>query len=387
MRPAFPIVLLLLTLALGVRAEPAATARYTGPQSSVSVWECTGGHPIVKHFPSLENSQIRYGFQLAGCQDPSHQGKHPCSEGNFGMPEPVSCNWYWCGFMRIELNGSDAALYDIQDLRVTDSGARGGFQIIWAHPDAEVGLRLMLRPESNHVEGLLRWQPRPGHSVTTAALRLTCYPSFFTSARQRIGARHCATPRVDCAEGQPLTLDPVLDTWLYYYDAVFDMARGEGDGPCAFMIAPGAVKGGAVEITGYPVQTTIDLRPESGEARLALWDFAGKTNADARAYLDANAAADLAALQAADFRPLAVQSDSQDKLEAEASALLQAAGEDGVTVRPQVEEMLAKLDALRGPVTSGDWRAEAEAAGLVLSSDELMWKLRIHALLNQTLPQ
>jgi hypothetical protein len=368
----------------GVAQDPGgATARDGGPQTSLSVWECqNSAHTILKRNVSLENALVRYGFQFAGCQDPSHEGKHPCSEGNFGMPEPVSCNWYWCGFMRIEINGTDAALYTIDDLRVTDSGARAGFQVIWAHPDAEVGLRLMLRPGSNHVEGDLTWKPREGANLRTISLKLTCYPSFFTTSQQRKGERHCQTPRVDCAEGQPMDLQPTQDTWLYYYDAIFDMARGEGEGPCAAMVAPEAFLGGSVQITDYPVLTTVDLKPEVGEARLAFWDFAGKTNAEAREYLDTNGARDLADLQVADFRPLTVQRLHLADLQAEVNRLVAEAAEEGAALKPRADELLGKLTTLQEKAGAGDWRAQAEMASLVLGSEDLMWKLRIFAALN-----
>jgi hypothetical protein len=356
--------------------------RDTGPEINTATWECTSGHQIEKRRITLDNGRIRYTFQFQGCQDASHEGKHPCNEGNFGMPDPTADNWYWGGFMQILVNGSDAALYGRDDLRVTETGARGGFQVIWAHPDAEVGLRLMLPAESNHVLGYLVWKPRPGATVQSVALRLTCYPSFFTAARQRKGERHCRTPRVDVAEPQTLELVPDQDTYLYYYDAVFDVARGEGDGPCAAMVAPQSVQGGRVAITDYPVLTAIDLKAEAGEARLAFYDFTGLTNEQAADYLNTHAAEDLAELQQADFRPAAIRALELDKLRAEAEKLLAEAAEDGAALRPQVNELLARAAALKGQADQGDWRAEADLASALVNSEDLFWKLRAFAVLN-----
>ena len=365
-------------------AQPPATVRVTdsGPQPNPATWECTAGHSVEKRKITLDSGGRRYTFQISGCQDPSHAGEHPCAEGNFGMPEPTPANWYWGGFLRVLVNGSDATGRDIKDLRVIEQGMRGAFQTVWAHPDADVGLRLMMLPGANHVLAELVWKPTPGVTLQSVGVRLTCYPSFFTAARQRKGERHCRTPRTDQSEPTTLTLEPEQDTYLYYYDAVFDVARGEGDGPCAALVAPQAVQGGRVSIGDYAVQTELDLKPEAGEARLAFYDFTGLPNADAESYLRSEAPRDLAELEQTDFRPEAVRQLDLDQLRAEALKLLADAAEDGQALAPQVEELLGRLGELNAGATRGDWIAEAELATALSSSEDLFWKLRAFAALN-----
>jgi hypothetical protein len=379
---------LLLALPLVARAGLAGgdevQTKDTGPETNTATWECTPGHTIEKRRVTLDNGLRRYTFQFQGCQDPSHEGRHPCSEGNFGMPDPTTANWYWGGFLKIVVNGTDAVLFDREDLQVTEHGARGGFQAIWAHPDAEVGLRILLPAGANHVLGHLVWQPRPGAKVETVALNMTCYPSFFTAARQRTGERHCGTPRTDEVEPNTLELVPDEDLYLYYYDAVFDVANGQGDGPCAAMVAPETVDGGRVRITGYPVHTEVRLKPEAGEARLAFYDFTGLTNEEAGEYLSTHAAEDLAGLREADFRPAPVRALVLEELRAEAQTLLAAAAEDGVALKPQVDELLARVADLKARADQRDWRAEAELASLLAGSEDLFWKLRAFAVLNDT---
>ena len=331
---------------------------------------------------TLDNGLRRYTFQFQGCQDASHEGQHPCNEGNFGMPDPTLANWYWGGFLKIMVNGADAVLYDREDLQITERGPRGGFQVMWAHPDAEVGLRLLLPDGSNHVLAHLVWRPRPGAKVETVELNMTCYPSFFTAAGQRTGERHCRTPRMDEVEPNTLELVPVEDTYLYYYDAVFDVAKGEGSGPCAAMIAPDAVEGGRVRITGYPVHTDIRLKPETGEARLAFYDFTGLTNEEAGEYLTAHAAEDLAALRETDFRPAPARALVLGELRAEAQELLSDAAEDGVALKPRVDELLRRVTDLKARADQRDWRAEAELSSLLVDSEDFFWKLRSFAVLN-----
>jgi len=354
----------------------------TGAAITPATWECTAGHPIAKRTISLQSGAANYAFLIAGCQDPSHDGKHPCSEGNFGMPSPSSANWYWGGFLRVMVNGSDATVCDLRDVRVLERGPRGSFQVIWAHPDADVGLRLMMLGGENHVDADVVWKPREGATVQSISLQLTCYPSFFTAARHRQGERHCRTPRIDQKEPSTVEVQPGEDTFLYYYDAVFDVAKGEGDGPCAVVLDPAGIAGGSVSIGNYAVQTTLNLKPEAGQARLALYDFTGKTNADAEAYLRDHGAADQVALSKADFRPEPVRGLQPNQLRTDALNLLALAADDGQALEPRVMELLTKVDALKAAADQGDWIAEADLSTALLDSVDLFWKLQTFAALN-----
>ena len=354
----------------------------SGPRFNPATWECAGGHQIEKRSITFDSGKIRYTFAYQGCTDPSHGEQRPCAEGNFGMPEPTTANFYWGGFLRVFINGQDAFTFRLAEMRVIEQGTRGACQIVWMHPDAQVGLRLMMLPASNHVLALLSWKPRAGAELKTVTATLTCYPSFFTAARGRKGERHCATPRTDLAEPQVLELKPHDDTYLLYYDAVFDVAKGEGDGPCAAIIAPDAVQSGTVQLTDYPVITTVNLDPQAGQARMAFYDFTGHTNADAAAYLRAHAAEDLAELRAADFRPKAVTGLDPQQLRRDIEALLDEAGDDADPLRPQVQDLLTRVGSLKTQADAGDWKAEADLAETLAGSEDLLWKLRTFAVLN-----
>jgi hypothetical protein len=355
-----------------------------GSQIAPAVYECTPGHRVESHRVTLDSGAARYTFLYRGCTDPSHGELRPAAEGNFGMPEPSPANWYWGGFLNILINGKDATLYRLVDLRAIESGRRGAFQVVWAHPDAEVGLRLLMLPGANHVMAQLVWKARPQAALGSVALRLTCYPSFFTAARHRRGDRHCQTPRTDRHEPETLELAPDRDAYLYYYDTVFDRAKGEGDGPCAALLAPGAVQGGRVQIGDYAVITDLALRPKAGQARLAFYDFTGRTNAEAQGYLKAHAAIDRARLAEADFRPESLGRAPADRLPALAEGLLTAAGDDARPYRAKMEAVLRRAAALQAPVVRGDWKAEADLAALLDDSADLFWKLKALALLNNS---
>lgn len=365
---------------------PMVTAHASPVKHEPATHECESGHKVEKRHVRLDSGAVRYAFQYSGCVDPSHGDRRPSAEGNFGMPEPIVGNWYWGGFLRVLINEVDATNCPVEDWRVIESGKRGAFQVVFAHPDAEVCLRLMMLPGGNHVLAALRWSPRPQATVETVAVSLRCYPSFFTAARGRDGERHCQTPRTDAPQGQTLQIVPGADTYLHYYDVVFDVAKGEGDGPCAALVAPEGLTGGQVSVGGYAVMTTLDYRPEAGEARLAFYDFTGQTNADAESYLRAHGAEDLAGLVGADFRPLSVQTLNTEALRAEATRLLTAAGEDAGLFQKQVDELLAKAAALKAEADAGSWRAEAELGSEIEASADLFWRLRAFAVLNNPGP-
>ena len=393
----FVVVALLLvpSVASVLAGEPngEVSVQDGGSQVALATFECTRGHKVETRLISLDSGAVKYTFRYCGCVDPSHGDERPAAEGNFGMPEPTSANWYWGGFLNILINGKDATRYRLADLRVTETGRRGAFQVIWAHPDADVGLRLLMLPGANHVMAHLVWKPRPTATPTptsqpqatikSVVVRLTCYPSFFTTSRHRHGDRHCQTPRIDKHEPEILELVPEKDTYLYFYDTVFDVAKGEGDGPCAALVAPEALRCGRVHLGDYSVVSELTLRPEVGQARLVFWDFTGHKNAEAAAYLKAHAAEDLARLAQTDFRPEAVRRIQADRLQTEAVGLLTAAADDGKPYRARMGEFLTRVAVLKASADKGDWKAEAELTTVLAGSADLFWKLKALATLNE----
>lgn len=374
---AWCLLVMPLAMPLGA-AEESVSVLDSGAKTHPGTWECKPGHPIETRSISLENSVIRYSFGYSGCLDPSHGEERPSSEGNFGMPSPTRCNFYAGGFIGVIINGKDAVRHRVISMQTLERGGRGEYQALFAHPDATVGLRLVLLPGSNHVLLCVGWVPNPGATLGPVTIRLTCYPSFFTTFHHRQGERHCRTPRTDEQQVNTLTLQPADDSWLYYYDTVFDVARGEGDGPCAVLTPPEGWQAGRVVIGDYSVVTTLDYDPAAGQARLGLYDFAGLTNAAALEYLEQHGAADLAELRQLDFRPTPLQTFDAARFRADTERLLAAAGDDGERLRPQVEALLAGI----GGDPAGDWAAEAELASRLEKSEDLLWELRIFALLN-----
>lgn len=376
------LLLLICTAGAGWAQPEQVGAHDDGGSTHAATHECKDGHKILTRNVSLQNSVQKYSFKYTGCQDPSHNGEHPAAEGNYGMPTPVASNWYHSGFLTMDINGKDVVRQDLADMRVTESGERGGFQTIWQHPDAEVSLRTILLPGSNHVLCLMKWEPKAGATLKNVSIRLRCYPSFFTSARARKGERHVKSPRIDVQEPNTLDISPGQDPWLLYHDVVFDVARGEGEGPCAVAFEQASLQGGKVYVGDYAVATYFNVKPEAGSFRFALYDLAGSTNADALAYLQAHGMEDLAQLLSTDFRPKFVRELDVARTKAEAAQLLADAAEDGVALRPKVEAVVKQVEDLAAKGQEGDWKAEADLCDVVRNSENLFWKLKTYAVLN-----
>jgi len=370
-------------------SPPQVAVQDSGPQYGSGRPAGHQGHKWENRNVTLDSGPIRYTLKYSACVDPSHPDSRVFEEGYIGMPGPAACNWYHSGFMFISLNGQEVGSYPLVDMRVTETGDRGGFHMVWDTPDATMRLQFLLRPGANHLDSNLTWVPKPGKTVSAVALRLVCYPSYFTSWNHRQGDRHLITPRLDEREPKTAELDPAQDTYLYYPDNIFDMAKGEGEGPCAMMFLPDRIvgdpqiKSGRVNIGGYAVTTQLQVAPEAKRVRLAFWDFAGKTNAEAAAYLKANAATVQQELAALDFRPEPVAKLDVPRLTAEATKTLAEAGEDAKPYRAKVEGFLQKVADLKPRADAGDWKAEADLANVIGEYTTVMWKVRMQALLNR----
>lgn len=381
-------ILLALSIMLALPALAAETTatvsvRDSGVSTHPSRHECTSGHTIETRSFTIESAVRRYSFAYSGCTDPSHGEERPSSEGNFGMPTPSLCNYYAAGFLGIIINGKDAVRYRVIDMQVLETGARGSFQALFAHPDATVGLRLLMYPDSNHVLCDMQWVPKPGATINTVTVKLITYPSYFTTFNNRVGDRHCMTPRTDQQQSSRLDLVAGEDTSLLFYDTVFDVARGEGEGPCGVVIGQDTFTGGHVEIAAYPVVSYLEFAPAAGQAKMAFYDFAGMTNAEAKDYFTQHAQEDLARLVATDFRPEPIQKLTFADFETQMNELLANAADDGETLRPKVTQLVADVKAQSEMGAAGDWEAEAKLAKLLIDSEEMLWKLKIFALLNR----
>ncbi len=186
------------------------------------------------------------------------------------------------------------------------------------------------------------------------------------------------TPASRILEGEDRTLPGADNWWAFYDDGVFDVARGEGEGPCGMLAVPKQVKTVRFQPLEYRVSTTLELDPDQTDFRFVFWDMPGATNADGLKLIRTSAASVLAHLQGEDFRPTIVQRPNVDTLRAELAKIVAAVGPNDTTKRAEaaLAEAAQSLEAAR----QGDWQAEKKLAALLRQYDEMVWDLRISAL-------
>ncbi len=301
---------------------------------------------------------VPYTLSYHARTDPKKPQEVLWAEGYLGMPGPTSCNWYGGGFLFLSLNGKDVGRTPVHSVRAVETTGRGILDLVWRHELADVRVRLLGLQDQPCLLCEVAIERRPG--MRSAELDLRCYPSFFTAWHKRTGARRVQTPSLVVSEGETRELPVAENWWALYYDEVFDVAKGEGEGPCVMLVLPDDVARLTYAPGGYVVSTRLTCAPETQRVRLAFWDFKGQTNADALARLRRDAPTVRELLTATDFTPTAVASF------------------DPAAARQELQEALASqpVRALLGEQARAgqewvDRTANLPAAGSITGQEEL----------------
>ena len=210
------------------------------------------------------------------------------------------------------------------------------------------------------------------------------FASFFTSAYNRDGARRIQTPSLLVEEGASAEGALAENPWAFYYDEVFDVARGEGDGPCAMLALP--VDGATIryEPGSYAVNTTLDFPPDTRTIRFAFWDYKGLTNADALADLQGQADTVLATLETADLTPKAVAEFDIAAVRASLEeALASAQTREALGERiGEVEAWLAASEQMEQPGAAIGVAGQEELLKSLDDYNSFQWEVKLIKLLN-----
>jgi len=338
------------------------------------------GHKAISHDILLQNDLITYGIRYTACIDKAHAPRVAPLEGYIGMPRPCACNWYHSGFLEIVINGEDIGTYPLGDFSVLDSGGRGLCRLVWDYPAGQVRVSFVLDPSARYLKCQIRLRPKA--HVKSISLRLRCYPSYFTAYHHRQGARRVRTPAALVREGENKTLTGEQNWWALYYDEVFDVARGEGEGPCGLLFVPRQVKTMRIAPGGYSVNTELQVKPTEGDIRLVFAEFPGTANADALKFMQRSASSILADLTATDFTPRLIANTDFDALGKELADLVARArppADQAGKLRQLLADARGAAEAARG----GDWKAELRVAKLLRAYRDALWGLKIQALFAQ----
>jgi len=334
---------------------------------------------------SLNTGAVTYGIRAATAVSADGKAVVP-AEGYLGMPQPASENWYHGGFMAISLNGTDIGSAPLKEMRVIETGERGAFDVIWDAAEASVRVRFLALPGDDKLFCEIALEPKT--ELKSVNIKAICYPSFFTSWHKQKGHRVVESPASKAEEGAKFTMDPQKDWALIYYDTIFDFAAERGVGPCAMLFLPEQIQSGKITVGDYAVPTDLTPAPGVQTIRLIFWDFKGRSNKDAIAYMKAKAAACRDELRKMSFvnRTLAGFDFAKNKAETDA-AIASAKGTEPFAKK------IAEIDAKLGPIcekvktviASGQampFALEDEALKLIAEREQVHWKLKFHVLLN-----
>jgi hypothetical protein len=347
-----------------------------GPVDRATEYPGHQGHMTTTHDIALQNDLLTYALRYTACIDKAHAPFVAPIEGYIGMPGPTSCNWYHSGFLRIAIDGDDIGRYPLGDFSALDSGDRGLARMVFDYPGGQVRVTFLLEPGARNL--LCQVLLRPKTKPKSVAVALVCYPSAFTAWIHRQGAREVVTPASRIKQGEDRKLPGADNWWAFYQDGTFDVARGEGEGPCALLFVPRQVQAVRFQPLDYPVMTWLECNPDETDLRFALWDMPGVANADGLKLMQSTAAPVLAHLLTADFRPLIVSRSNVDALRAELAGIVTRVGPSEASKKAEaaLTEAAQSLQAAR----QGDWQAEKRLAALLRQYDDMVWDLRISAL-------
>ena len=364
-------------------APPAAVASVSSPSTTTTNYPGHEGHRYFEQTATLDLGPVTYGIKYCACIDDAHAPDVGNLEGYLGMPLPHACNWYHGGFMRIVINGQDVGLARLSSMAAVESGERAIVDFVWHHQLADVRARFLGLPGEDRIYCEVAIEPK--QEIRSIEVPLVCYPSFFTAWHGRNGARRVRTPAALVVEGEKQALPANENWWAVYYDEVFDIARHEGEGPCAMLVLPTEAQEVHFQPQSYPCLTTIVFSPSARRLRMAFWDFVDRTNADVLAAMPEEAAQARRFLETADFTPAGFRLVGAAETLAEVEEALK---------RPEVREQLgAKADeiekwladtrplladtALRQTIAGQERLAVA-----VQRFNEFVWELKIAELLD-----
>lgn len=378
--------LLLTTFSLqsaGAPGKPVAELTLPAPRErSLGSYRGHENHTFREQTGGFRFGPLDYALSWKACVDQAHGGEVSPLEGCIGMPSPTSCNWYHSGFLFLYLNGEDLGTTPLSSMLIAERGERAILDLVWRHELANVRARFAGLPGSDHLTCEIALEPK--QELTSIAIGLRCYPSFFTSHHKRAGARRIQTPGALMEEGKSATLGADENWWGLYYDEVFDVAKGEGEGPCGLLFLPDE----AVEITfepgEYAVNTRIAYRPEARRLRLAFWDFKGLTNAEALARLRGSAQRVRQEVAGQDFTPAAVKSFDIAGLRVETERALKSPAAKAA-LGERIQEVTNWLDreapALEQRSATGGIEAEESLLRSLDTYNSFVWEVKLAELL------
>lgn len=290
-------------------------------------------------------------------------------KAEFGWPQPCSEGWYGGGFVELTVAGKPLSATPLYGCFPAENGPRAIADLVWRTTTHDVRLRWAGLPGDPRLWLQVDTEPLTKAAPVPVKLRLLAYPSFFTRWHKRVGARRVRLPGQTLAEGATATLTPEQGGWALLYDQVFDPAGGEGHGACAVAFDPATLGAVKVDVGDYAVSVEAGFKPGVRSARLALWKFYDRPNADVLAAFPALAAQAQADAATLDLTPAPVR--TFDKAE----------WDDALAGWRKVPARLEAWLKAVGTLAPGIRRDTSICAGIEAYGD-LLWEAKLDDLLD-----
>ncbi len=195
-----------------------------------------------------------------------------------GMTGPGPANWYAQGFFDLLIDGDGLKDYLAVIEPVRAGGPDAMFTATWKTGNGRVHAHFLLRAGDDRLLMRTEWETKA--PAKTVELKLLNYPNYFYGEKDR----WIATGVREAQHTKTVALDLKKEPWVFFQDTG-KPSKGTF-GASAIMFEPAEVNDASVEVTAYPIWTTLRLKPEAGKATIALWDFTGVgTNEKNLAYL------------------------------------------------------------------------------------------------------
>ncbi|MCK5802415.1 MAG: hypothetical protein KAI66_06265 [Lentisphaeria bacterium] len=339
------------------------------------------GLPRTTHDIHMNTGVKKYGLRYVVAHDPKQPGVAIPGEGYIGMSAPTSCNWYAGGFFDLRINGQSIGTTTIHSFVGRSVGNRGQVDLVFDTPQSLVRIRFvtLVGGDALHCQLLLE----PKTEIKSLRLLLRCYPSAFVSKADR----HVLTATRDLKQGERADLDLAEESWLLYYDRIFDAGHaspsGTGRGPCSVLWTGTQADKVGFTIGNYGFDTVMDLKPSLREFRFVFFDYKGTKNEAAEADLRARADALLAKLPTFSFAVDGIASWPLARKRQEIARVLAAMPDErkvAAQYQAWAEELTEQLKLVRSGA-AGAVMAEAAAANLIQKWDHGLADLRLKALL------
>ncbi|HEY3418102.1 MAG TPA: glutamine amidotransferase, partial [Armatimonadota bacterium] len=343
---------------------PAIIAQATEPQGVAITTSAASYYPSADAPKRYE--VVDYSFHIPGgtnyvlsqvmWEEMQANGTRTLVSSNIGMPAPSFANWYHSGFLAIILNGKSVMNVPCR-VEIVDSGARGMLDVTWDHPMALVRARFMAEAGNPSLMVEIRWEPK--ERITSALVRLTCYPQEFAVAevdrlKGKTTQRVVTTALGNATQGKRAKINLHEEGWLLYKDLTMEASpvRALISGPCGLTLLPNdEYEKVEVDVSDYNVDTELFGVVDSGRLRFALWDFNNKSAVEAQKMLADSMVTLQQRMQNGAWAPTRIMEFDAAKERQRVAALGKALGAKAAPPIAALGQQIADIEKQKGALT------------------------------------